>query len=280
MKHFLFWIISFLLISSTTLNGQELMTIGEVFDYHIGDEFHFMGQHPEQPPNADRITIIDKYYSSAGDTLLYVQAVDGYQSFVEWEPEPHLVYTFWKDTVITWVSNLELTIDQYDEGFQYDTSIYTSDQYCNTLMNECNYFVGEFEPDHYINTYGRGLGRTHAYLEQMGYMIAYDQQMFYYNKDGVECGTPDTITVGIQEIMDEVIFSIYPNPASTFVCIKPVAGNEAFHCKLFNAAGTVLKTFNLAHSAYTLDIRDLPKGIYFVSYAGSKGTYTRKLIVE
>lgn len=46
-----------------SLSGQELMTIGEVFNFEINDEFHSSSNLTGQPPNADRITIINKYYS-------------------------------------------------------------------------------------------------------------------------------------------------------------------------------------------------------------------------
>lgn len=62
-----------LLIFTSIASSQELLTIREVFDFEIEDKFHYEGLHPDQPPNAERVTIIDKYYSENGDTLFYIK---------------------------------------------------------------------------------------------------------------------------------------------------------------------------------------------------------------
>jgi len=65
-------------ILSLTTYSQELMTIGEVFDFEIGDEFQIRGSATGQPPNADWITIIAKEYSTEGDTVFYHRYHDSY----------------------------------------------------------------------------------------------------------------------------------------------------------------------------------------------------------
>jgi len=54
------------------------MTIGEVFDFEIGDEFQIRGSATGQPPNADWITIIAKEYSTESDTVFYHRYHDSY----------------------------------------------------------------------------------------------------------------------------------------------------------------------------------------------------------
>ncbi|MCK9423236.1 MAG: hypothetical protein M0Q38_11625 [Bacteroidales bacterium] len=44
---------------STTISAQDLLTVGEVFDFSIGDKFQISGKAGGQPSNCDRITIID-----------------------------------------------------------------------------------------------------------------------------------------------------------------------------------------------------------------------------
>ena len=148
------------------IEGQELLKIGEVFNFDVNDEFHYSGNNPEQPPNADRIKIIEKYYSVTGDTLFYVRSHDSYFTTIIWDPEPYLEYYFWTDTTTKFYYHLDSSIYYYDVGFQYDTSIYYSNFFCDSLINECEYEIGEFEPDYYLNIYGKGLGLVYEFLFQ------------------------------------------------------------------------------------------------------------------
>ena len=75
--------------------AQELMTIGEVFSFEIGDQFQTEGTADHQPPNADRITITGKYFSLDNDTLFYIRFHDSYYSEVIWGENPYLEYHFW-----------------------------------------------------------------------------------------------------------------------------------------------------------------------------------------
>ena len=78
-----------------SIHGQELMTIGEVFNFEIGDKFQIEGQADNEPPNADRIQIIGKYHSANGDTLHYIRYHDSYLTYVE---GGELHYHFWTKT--------------------------------------------------------------------------------------------------------------------------------------------------------------------------------------
>ena len=79
MKKLLFY--TFLLF---TLKGkcQDTLTIGEVFDFSVNDEFQSSNSTPGQGsyPNATRMKIIGKWYSAANDTVFYIRYFDNYNS--------------------------------------------------------------------------------------------------------------------------------------------------------------------------------------------------------
>jgi len=52
--------------------SQEIMTIGQVFNFDIGDKYQYKSNLQNQPPNALTKEIIDKYYSPNSDTLFYL----------------------------------------------------------------------------------------------------------------------------------------------------------------------------------------------------------------
>lgn len=76
----------FALLTLASLEGsaQSVHTIGEIYNFDIGDEFH----HRSHPPvwqilmDLRRVKIIDKFYSTAGDTVFYVRHNFGYTHHV------------------------------------------------------------------------------------------------------------------------------------------------------------------------------------------------------
>lgn len=245
------------------INCQELMKIGEVFDFEINDEFHTSGNAPDQPPNADRQTIIDKYYSINSDTVYYVIAHDSYQTIVEWEPEPHLEYSFNIDTTTVYYTNLDSSLYYFYEGFQYDTNIYYATDYCDSLVNECEFAIGEFEPDYFRKSFAKGLGLVYSFqYSGSAPGVQFDRRMFYYNKNGNECGVPDLTTVGIKNNSFELNnYEVYPNPVKSMLYIKNLSGDENFKIRLINSQGQLIKAKALMGNINMIDIKDIPKGI-------------------
>jgi hypothetical protein len=70
-----------------------------------------------------------------------------------------------------------------------------------------------------------------------------------------------------------VNFSLFPNPAHETVRLTCAGATAA---TLRDAMGRVVRTIALTEGAATLDVRDLPAGVYFVS----TGATTRRLVVE
>ncbi len=264
---------------SLSLSCQELMTIGEVFNFEINDEFHYSSNLSGQPPNADRITIIDKYYSTNGDTLNFVESHNSYWTSINYEP-PYLTYHFWTDTLTVKYYDLDSSIYYYDIGFQNDTSIFYSEYYCDSIVNKCEYTIGgSFEPDFYRNTYGSGIGQVGEYMEYGGVMDpVLDNNLFYYKKNGVECGTPDTIMVGIRNNTEQFKeFEIFPNPtrSNVFISNKSIGNFELF---LFNSSGQQIYRNEFFGDKNEINIQNLDRGIYFLKIIGDKKIHVFKLI--
>lgn len=69
-------------------------------------------------------------------------------------------------------------------------------------------------------------------------------------------------------------FAIYPNPATDHFYIQTTADN--YQVNLYNTIGQKVK--HLADSDGTIDILDLPKGIYLVEIETSSGKVTKKIV--
>jgi hypothetical protein len=77
---------------------------------------------------------------------------------------------------------------------------------------------------------------------------------------GLVC-SPNT---GLNEIIPENKFSIYPNPANEYLTIRNNGNlNEKSQIQIFNTLGLLCKESSLS-SLLQLDISKLTKGLYFV----------------
>ena len=261
--------------------GQDLMTIREVFDFKIGDEFHTNGSADYEPqPNADRITIIGKYYSENGDTLSYIEFHDSYYTTFENEV---LEYYFWTRTDTTSYTNLDSSLIYYDYGFEFNQYIEYSTVLCDILVNGNAYAIGPgYEDDWVHKEYGKGLGQTISYWWSFGAnAIITNNDLFYYKKGDYECGIKDTLTVSIYSNFDmqpDVI--IYPNPTKSQinVIIKPQL--EINKWVILNSLGQEVMILENISRNNRINLIQLPKGFYFLKIETKENIIVKKIIRE
>jgi hypothetical protein len=279
-----------ILVLSITISAQNLMTIRQVFDYSIGDKLQISGKADGQPPNCDRITITDKYYSSDGDTVFYVQFHDSYISYLDWAepPFPKLKFNFWQKTDTVFYASLNSSITTYKNWPLYDTSMYlydtiitNSDRYCDSIINGNHYEFNSFEPEIYICHYGKGLGLVYDYYFSASapHNLVMSQELIYYQKNGVGCGTPDNTTLGVDETLKgSSDFFFYPNPAETEVFLKNGTNQDKFECKLLNPIGQTIQEMELSGKTNRININDFKSGIYYLNIKHDNKITTLKLI--
>ena len=265
------------------IHAQELMSIGEVFDFGIGDEFQQHSTLPQAMENADRITIMDKYFSANSDTVYYVKHHSTYWSEVSWAGgEPHMIYHFGSRTDTVFYTNLSAPISEYDEGFLLDQQSYTTTQFCDSLINACSYEVGPgFENDHFSRKYGKGLGLVRSFhstgMNGAGTLL--DDIVFYYKKNGLTCGSPDLTGVGIQSIAAKASgFSLFPNPAQSEIHLINKATDQSFEYSLLDGTGRLISSGTLLAVENTLAIDNLEPGIYFILIRFDNKVTTLKVV--
>ena len=110
-------ILNFLLFT-ICISAQEILTIGEVFDFEIGDIFQYKSELNYEPANASRITILDKTFSADNDTVFYTKRRNYYNMY-----NFDGTYTFQNDTISSFYTNLDSSILSYDPKFSYDTIV-------------------------------------------------------------------------------------------------------------------------------------------------------------
>jgi hypothetical protein len=260
-----------LTVFEAEVKSQTTLTIGQVYDYNINDQFHYFTY--GVPPNATRFTIVDKQYSPLNDTVSYVRHFENYSSQVISDPFPHLEYFFdsYNDTLS--ITNLDSLIsEQFNTwptndslGNWFNDSSYVSALWCGILTYEYSACLGcNFEGNSYQGQYGQGVGLIKE-IHQCPAWPQNDYQYYlkYYKKGAVSCGTPDLTTVGIKEPLKGLPdFFVYPNPVISTFTLQNTSPHNDFQCSLQNLLGQIIMKVNLSGTVNNIDISHYESGIY------------------
>jgi len=257
--------------------SQEILTIREVFDFEINDEFHYeILRRFSSSPEGERILVTDKYFSKDSNMITYEFSRDGYNTRYEDEPEPHLEYSFLNDKKIVSYSALDSsffylqpdlrfdTIAKYNEVFSYDSTYYYSSELCNTLINGIFITEGDFEPIQILSEYGEGIGLTEEWVVDIttGSEGKEGKKLIYYYKTNKSCGTPDLTSV---ESKKSKHFTLFPNPAYDKINlnINDIYQREA-EIQILSIKGIIIQTLIINNTRIILDLSNYASGIYFI----------------
>ena len=271
-----------LLLSIESFTAQSYLTIGEVFDFNINDEFHYTKEN--QPSNGERITVIDKYYSINSDTVFYTLHHDIYNVIPDYSVSPPgSIYVF--DTIIDTIfySDLNMPIyymwPQNDPEFVFYDSIKELDtNFCDIEMN--SYYIQQysFEPSWFKRSYGRGIGITLDYWHYQGNGVSQFpvwERMIYYKKDSMNCGSPDLTSLGLTNLNGQEDFFIFPNPSDGIISIDNIS-SQKINIKVFNTTGELkYKEQNISSE---IDLSNLSNGIYILEIEINSQFYYERLI--
>ena len=75
----------------------------------------------------------------------------------------------------------------------------------------------------------------------------------------------------------ESLFTLYPNPTESTLTIKGVTGYLQMY--IYDLVGREVMTYSLTPSKKTIDVSDLPLGMYVVTLQGEEQTWTEVLII-
>lgn len=271
MKHFLLLAALFI---STTFLSQDILTRGEVFDYNVGDEFHYsIGGIPGV--YYKRYTVIDREESANNDTLFYQLHLSSYLAGPDGDGGTY--ETISEDTVTQTYTNLEDSITDFGpNGLIYDIyldstyhyypdSIITYDSsWCNLELNGYIDYPPVFEPPLIRRTWGRGVGIVEKYHydpSSGGNPTLEDYRLLYYKKGNDSCGEPSTASLP-SNIRNHSPVRVYPNPANDIINIDQ-AQNVIKSISIYDSKGAkMICTFNQTEDNYQLNTLNLSSGMY------------------
>lgn len=287
MKRTILFFISLFCISS--LWAQDTLTIGEVYNFDIGDKLHYRTSgDPYYYESGIRMTILNKWLSTDEDTLFFEVH---YSNFTKTYNGSGITTNYATYDTTTFVSNIKQKITElhtwddidfndtliHDFVYYYENSI----DYGNVITNGYSYEIrGEGEEIILMteDRWAKGLGMVKNYRserEEDYYRIS-DTRLVYFKKGDEEWGSE--VMEGIDEGSGKPqTFGFAPNPASSHITLHNTASGQL---QIYNISGQLLQTVQLNVIQKTLDISHLPPATYLLQWqqANSQNIWHGKLM--
>ena len=261
-------IILILFLIPTLSICQDCPTWGQIYNYEIGDIFHY-NKHIESTTHniywdsKKIVQVINKYYSSEGDTVYYDMLIKelsrSYQS-PDWSYDEY--------TDLEKYRSLQLTIP-------CDTTYYSN------LYNERRISHVYTEP--YLSRedseYVDGCGIVYNYLRTYyGKYFTFETSMVYFNKGNEQWGDPLNLTA-VEDLTDNTPQIVcFPNPARDKISVLTNSKIMISRLDIYNNMGTRL--ISTDQNFDNINISNLSSGLYLVKIIGDTWTVNRKLIVQ
>lgn len=270
------------LISNSKAQTPLTISNREIYDFNVGDEFQYIrdGYGVIGLPDILRYTITGKYYSPSLDSVFYNRHFSNYSRSLTPTGTfpPYIVnYSFSSGNDVVSYTNLDTIIyggnhsylmDSSGVASAYSDTIYYSTEYCNSLLYKIDTCTGcNFEPNAFTTIYGKGLGITLSQHQFTGFQhITESTTLFYYKKDTLVCGSPDTLTAAPVALhkMNTVntALTLSPNPTSSELTVYSAYTTTPTYITISNVVGQVVQRNALTAPTTTLNVATLPNGMY------------------
>ncbi|NCA76246.1 MAG: T9SS type A sorting domain-containing protein [Alphaproteobacteria bacterium] len=294
---------------STPPMGAQDFGWRDVYDFSVGDQFHYEGHIDDMGGMADTKTIMNVIGKTGNgtDSVDYI-----FERCRRMEAAPPPGVTTLHDTILIRYNFLALdTITPFTPlpGELSVSSTTLPDQIANRYSRRSKDFnnrqVKAIEYDSYnfgitlptcwsnslweywhLEEYAPGLGLTHNQTLEM--WSGSQESLVWFNRSGETWGTPvapDCQTlVGIEDhpIGVQPIVTVFPNPASDKITVTPTGSaiDAATGFSLYNLQGKQVLYANLNHDVISIATDFLPRGIYFWKVTSSDWNGSGKLILQ
>ena len=260
-----------IVFTSLSLEAQQIFTVGEVYNFQIGDEFGYQD--------------FASGYSYSTTTLKLQKVLSRQDSTNALGDTVSIIYQFMVQEKFT---NSVSPSSNYDTSYQYtETVIHLTDSviapcdplncYYNinndtfTLMAGCTFLSCTQWPTNTTCTDSRtfyvknlGMVKTGNCTGSYPDFFVTGSNLVYYKHGNTTCGTAPLTFTGFETPTETAngIF-VYPNPATNQLNITGIAPKTELI--ITNLGGEILYKTTVQNKTETIDIATLPAGMYFLN---------------
>lgn len=303
-------------VKSYSLEGKSTPPMGvqdfgwrDVYDFSVGDQFHYEGHINNMGGMADTKTIMNVIGKTGNgtDSVDYI-----FERCRRMEAAPPPGVTTLHDTILIRYNFLALDTITPFTPLPGELSVNSpimpgqiANRYSRRSTDFNNRQVKAIEYDNYnfgitlptcwsyslweywhLEEYAPGLGLTHNQTLEM--WAGSQESLVWFNRGGETWGTPvapDCQTlVGIEDhpVGVQPIVNVFPNPASDKITVTPTGSILEPLCtfRIYNLYGQMVKEHLVQSGTFELQVRDLQRGVYFWRISGMPGTTGGKLILN
>lgn len=278
-----------------SITAFHVMTVGELYDYNVADEFGYSGSCSGGPPYGFLLTVLEKHYSPLSDTVYYHLKRQDWHYQMNWMPSPHLDFITSTDTNI-YESHTNLSdpvvsampserirdtllnsIGSY-EMVQNDSLVFAGlltyyfPSYVDFFWDSC--YVGQFEENDQTDICVAGCGcYTIKRVDNTAApQISCSGNLNYIMKNGVVLYGHSPVfpsALSIEDLSGSNSIAVYPSPASGSLTVR-VKLNDALDeekAVIMDVEGRIVKTTEGIHPGnyeMQIDISELSNGVYFL----------------
>lgn len=256
-KPLLFLLSTYFGLSFLSLNGQQISTVAEIYNFDVGDIFHvrefgaggWIGFEEQFS-----YEILSKYYSSENDTVFYTRHV---KTALTTSDDPgEWFFDDYQDTVF--YANLDSLIN----NGVIDTVFSDSDMYNGRIVNYHHY---ELEYYYGSDTYIEGCGGSYLSTYDVEQNIDHTLELKYFKKGDEEWGQQLMVSTGpLISINNNLL--VYPNPFHSvfYVNLTDLIFKDT-EGMIYSLSGSQILRFSLkANQINRIECPELVKGIYLI----------------
>lgn len=254
-------------ISTSDITSQPTSTVGEIFNYEIGDVFHYhiaFGGGGTGTTQYTNIEVLDKFYSNNSDTVYYVLDIASKEQNY---PLTYWEYNYEVDTI--YYSRLDNVI--------CDSAIVNIDSslYHGRIINTCLYSQGG---DSWMDKWAVGCGLVCHSFSSSTHSHVWDEELVYYKKGSEIWGTPIYVSNAEIEPFNSKVL-IFPNPANDLINIQNKHLKNTL-IEIYSLTGVLVKRINIQNESTTIDISKLTRGMYLIVITSNTNRIYEKIIKE
>lgn len=254
----LIWI---LLLFSIGSIGQEFSTLGEIYDFEVGDEFQIITSQIIIPYNDTVYTLEKKVISQKEikqDKLFYTLNVFQYSILNNNFPpfELNMINNYMDSLIVTKPDSIIFSIENND------TVYHNPDLYNGRKINQKDRFMAN---QFTTNKFAEGCGLVKYYSFSTMHLSEFKDSLIYYKK-GEETWGNDAVLGQNENTYSSSILQLYPNPVSDILNIqlqKSTLPNQIL-IEIYDISGKLISKSTSGKNQFIIDCSALKKGLYFL----------------